>query len=106
LNASSNQINLNDPKKTYDQITINNHNTNINSNNHFNILSNYKNSAMGINSKNKAKPRPYFDTSKLNDSEENKINMTIDINNKPTNFSVFNNNLTSRNGNVKFRIKT
>lgn len=97
LNSSSNKINI-EGKKTFNQITINN-NVN-NTNNHFNILSNYKNNAIGINSRNKTKPRPYFDTSKLNDSEENKINMTIDINNKPSNFAMFNNNLTSRNTKV------
>jgi len=105
INSPSNQIKKKNEegKKTLNHITINN-NTNIsnNNNNHFNILSNYKNSAMGINSRNKAKSRHYFDTSKLNDSGENKMNMTIDINsNKPSNFAMFNNNLTSRNTKVK-----
>lgn len=88
-----------DDKKYFNKITINNNN-NINNNNHFNILSNYKNSANGINSRNKTRLRPFFDIDKLNDLEENKMNMTIDINNKPSNFAMFNNNLTSKNNKV------
>jgi len=86
-----------DSKITFNQININNTN-----NNNFNILSNFKNGANEINSRNKLKQRPDFNSRhKLNDSDENKMNMTIDINNKPSNFALFNNNLTSRNSKVR-----
>jgi len=107
---SRNSINLNQSinnnaknktlsKNYINQISILNNNTN----NNFSILNNYKNIVIG-NNRNKDKPRPYFDNSKLNDSDENNMNMTIDVNNSKSNFAMFNNNLTSRNNKVNKKI--
>ncbi len=73
----------------------------INSN--YNIFNNYKNSAMGMTSRNKMiPPNAFMKGKRHDDSDDNMMNMTIDVNSKISNFAMFNNNLTTRNAKVNF----
>lgn len=74
------------------QIVINNI-TNINNKN--NIISNLKNQKIII------KPRPLLKNKEEN-STDDLINKTIDVDIRPSNFAIFSHNLTTRNAKVNY----